>query len=123
LERLYTSYKDRVGFLFVYIHEAHASDEWQMPDNEKEGVVFVQPTTLSQRRDVARQACQRMDLSIPCVVDEVDNRVDSAYAAWPERMFVIDLAGRIAYVGQQGPWGFKPGEVEHWLRKNVGPAK
>ena len=27
------------------------------------------------------------------------------YAAWPERLFVVDQKGEIAYVGGQYPWG------------------
>jgi hypothetical protein len=60
---------------------------------------------------------------MPRVVDDLDNKVDGLYAGWPERMFVVDAAGRIAYAGNQGPWGFKPDEVESWLRKNVGPRR
>ena len=120
---MYGEYHDRVAFLFVYIHEAHAADEWQMPANVKEGVVYEQPKTLSARQSVAGRCCSQMKLSMPCVVDELDNAVDTAYAGWPERMFVVDAAGRIAYAGNQGPWGFKPNVVENWLRKNIGRPK
>jgi hypothetical protein len=116
---MYQKYKDKAAFLFVYVREAHASDEWQMPSNVTENVVFAQPATLPQRREVAKEGCQRMALSIPTVVDEMDDRVENAYAAWPERMFVIDADGRVAYAGAQGPWGFKPAEVERWLRRNL----
>jgi hypothetical protein len=33
----------------------------------------------------------------------------------PDRMFVIDRAGRVAYKGGRGPFGFKPGEMEQSL--------
>ena len=118
---MYQAYRDRVAFLFVYIHEAHAADEWQMPANVKEGVVYEQPKTLSARQSVAGRCCSQMKLSMPCVVDELDNKVDNLYVGWPERMFVVDAAGGIAYAGKQGPWGFKPNQVEQWLRENVGP--
>ncbi len=116
---MFTRYRDRVAFLFVYIREAHPSDGWQMPTNEQENVVFAQPRTVAERRGVAQACCERMKVSMPCVVDEIDNRVDNAYAAWPERFFVVGADGRIAYAGEQGPWGFKPAEVEKWLKKHV----
>lgn len=116
---MYRDYRDRAAFLFVYIYEAHPSDAWQMPVNEKDGVVFRQPGTLAARQDVAAQCCTAMKLSMPCVVDQIDNRVDEAYAAWPERFFIIGADGRIAYAGRPGPWGFRPDEVEAWLRKNA----
>jgi hypothetical protein len=119
---MYQSYKDRAAFLFVYVQEAHPDDGWQMPANVKDGVVFQQPKTMDSRCGVARQCCERLKLSMPCVVDSMDNRVDEAYAAWPERMFVIDSAGTIVYAGKPGPFGFKPQEVETWLRRNLSGA-
>lgn len=92
-----------------------------MPANEKEGIVFKQPKTHTARQTVAGRCCAAMKLSMPCVVDDIDNKVDDAYAGWPERIFVIDAEDRVAYAGHQGPWGFKPAEVEGWLRKNIGP--
>lgn len=116
---MYQTYKDRATFLFVYIHEAHPSDGWQMPANEKQGVVFKEPTTLDERRGVATKCCSRLKLSMPCVVDTMDNKVDKLYAGWPERLFVIGENGRIAYAGGEGPFGYKPEEVEKWLGKNL----
>ena len=42
---MYNTYKDRAGFLFVYIDEAHPEDGWQMDSNTEEAVVFDRPTT------------------------------------------------------------------------------
>lgn len=119
---MFQQYGDRVGFLFVYIQEAHADDEWQMDVNIEDGVVFDQPTNFLDRREVAQQCSGELGLSMPGVVDGMDNAVDTAYAAWPERLYVVGADGRIAYAGQHGPWGFKPDEVEAWLDANVGSA-
>ena len=100
----------------VYIREAHPSDEWQLPANLEQQVVIAQPRSDAARSEVAGECCSRLKVSMPCVVDSLDNAVDAAYAAWPERLFGVDREGRIAYVGQQGPWGYKPEEVEEWLR-------
>lgn len=118
---MFQQYGDRVGFLFVYIQEAHAADEWQLDVNITDGVVFEQPTTFSARQGAARQCSGELGLSMPGVIDGLDNAVDEAYAAWPERLFVIGVDDRIAYAGQQGPFGFKPEELATWLRTNVGP--
>jgi len=123
LEKLYQGYKDRAAFLFVYIREAHPDDGWQMDENKKEGVVFKKTKTLAERQEVAGKCCVGLKLSMPCVIDGLDNKVDEAYAAWPERIFIVDAQGKIAYAGAQGPWGFKPGEAEAWLKVNVGPTK
>ena len=116
---MYQTYRDRAAFLFVYVREAHPSDEWQMGSNVKEGVVFTQPKTAEARHDVARQCCTKLALTMPSVVDGIDNHVDELYAAWPERIFIVGKDGRIAYAGEQGPFGFDPKEAAAWLKKNA----
>ena len=88
-----------------------------MEENKTERVVFNRPQNWNARKSVAQTCCSKLNLSMPCVVDTIDNKVDNLYAGWPERLFVIDRAGWIAYAGKQGPWGFKPEEVERALRR------
>jgi hypothetical protein len=45
----------------------------------------------------------------------MDNGASAAFAAWPERLVLIDPAGRIAYPGSPGPWGFSPEEAQEYL--------
>ncbi len=52
----------------------------------------------------------------------IDNAVDNLYAAWSERIFVIDQHGKIVYARKQGPWGFKPNDAERALRRLVSAA-
>lgn len=70
---------------------------------------------------MATGCSKALKLTMPGLVDDMNNTTDIAYAGWPERLFVVDKGGRIAYTGKQGPWGFKPDHVAKWLRKNVGP--
>ena len=39
----------------------------------------------------------------------------NVYAAWPERLYIIDSAGLIAYKGGIGPVFFFPRKVGLWL--------
>jgi len=91
-------------------------------DNVKDDVVIAQPKDDAARKTAATSCSTRLKISMPVLVDKIDNRVDSLYAGWPERMFVVDREGKIAYAGKQGPWGFKPQEVAEWLKKNLGPT-
>lgn len=101
----------------MYIREAHPTDEWQMRDNEKEGVCYPQPKTLAQRVAIAGDFVRRFHYGIPVVVDPMDNRADAVYAGWPERFYVVGEDGRIAYKGKPGPFGYHPEEVEDWLAR------
>ena len=117
MRKLARDYGDRAAFLFVYIREAHPEGGWQVASNRKDGVVFRDAVRWAERRDVAKTCCTRLKLDMPVVVDTIDNTVDDLYAGWPERMFVVDRDGVVAYAGAQGPWGFKPAEAERALKK------
>ncbi len=94
-----------------------------MESNEEDEVLFDQPTTFTERREIAQSCAASLALTMPCVVDDMENTVDEAYCAWPERLFVVDVEGRIAQAGMQGPFGFEPSEVKEWLRGNVGKPR
>jgi len=117
LEGLYRKYRNRVAVYVVYIREAHPEDGWQVPANLREKVVFTQPKTVEERTHVARTFCTRLKLSIPCLIDELDDKVNRAYAAWPDRLYVVGRDGEIVYKSGRGPRGFKPAEAEQALRQ------
>ena len=64
-----------------------------------------------ERKAAAAQACSMLKLPFPVVVDAMHDAVAQRWSAWPERLFVIGADGRVAYVGEQGPWGFWPLEA------------
>ncbi len=114
---MFEQYKDRAAFFIVYIQEAHASDVWQMESNIKQHVVFANPKTYEERTDVAGACVRNLHLSIPAVLDGLDNRTDIAYTGWPDRLYVIDRSGHVAYKSKAGPFGFHPKEMEDSLKR------
>jgi hypothetical protein len=108
-------YSDVAEFVLVYVKEAHPEDEWQMEVNEREKVVFRQPTTFEARMEIAQKFVEVMDVKTTCLVDDIANTAGICYAAWPERLYVIDTTGRIAYKGGMGPFDFRPSEVAAFL--------
>lgn len=109
---MYADYGDRVHFYVVYIQEAHPTDGWQLPINEQEEVLFAQPKTDGDREHVAHACSLGLDISIPMLIDRITNEVERAYAALPDRLYLVDAGGKIAYRSEPGPWGFKPDELE-----------
>jgi len=45
------------------------------------------------------------------------NTAGSAYAGWPDRIYVIGKDGSIAMKGERGPWGFDPAAAERSLQQ------
>jgi hypothetical protein len=120
VDSIYERYRDRADFLTVYIREAHPTDEWQMTANERENVCYAQPRTLEQRLRIVNDFVGRFDYRIPLAVDPMENPADQIYAGWPERLYVVDESGVIAYKGKTGPFGYHPEEVGAWLAQRFG---
>lgn len=121
--QIYNDYKDHADFLTVYVREAHPTDEWQMKSNLKDDVCYAQPKTLEQRVAIAKDFTARYKFPLPFGIDDMSNAADTAYAAWPERLYIIDETGHIVYRGGMGPFHYKPAEVREWLAAKYGPVK
>lgn len=105
---LYDGYSDRVQFLVIYIREAHPVDGWDLGSPNR----IYDPQTMEERRAVAGTCEAALEYGIKTYVDEMDDQVMTAYAAWPERLYLIERNGRVIYSGGLGPWGFKPAELK-----------
>jgi hypothetical protein len=57
---------------------------------------------------VARKFAEQLEVSIPILVDTIDDQVERAYAGWPDRIYILGADCRIAHKGEPGPGGFAP---------------
>ncbi len=115
VERIYQIYKDKADFLLVYIREAHPGS--QIP-GINEGQAINQTETLAERMKLAAEFASELKLTMPVVVDREDNKVNATYAGWPNRLVIVGVDGKIAYMEKSGA-GFMWGEVEDWLKNFV----
>jgi hypothetical protein len=104
----------------VYIREAHALDG-RAPMGGDDAPIVEEPLTFGERRAVANLCMARLDLEpMPALVDGMDNAVERAYAAAPDRLYLVARDGRVAYRSGRGPFGFKPDELEAAIRRELG---
>ena len=94
-----------------------------MKSNVKDDVCYAQPKTLEQRVYIANDFIKRYKYPVPFGIDDMSNAAEGAYAAWPERLYVIDEHGHIAYRGGNGPFKYNPKEVRSWLAARYGEVK
>jgi hypothetical protein len=116
---MYETYKDEAAIYLVYILEAHPVDGGKTPVNEKDGIKVNQPKTYEERVKVAGDCIKDLKLALPCLVDDMQNSAQKGYAGWPDRIYVIDAEGKVAYKGEPGPRGFKPADAADALKKLV----
>jgi iodothyronine deiodinase-like protein len=105
----------------IYILEAHPIDAWQDDDNQKAKIAVASAKSEADRCAMAETCMTKLSLKIPPLVDDLANSTEIAYTGWPDRLYVIDRDGKVAYKSLPGPYGFKPAEVEETLKKLEAP--
>jgi len=124
MKTLFETYSDKAIFLMVYIREAHPARADQTAENADwkaiDGVVFHQPEKYKQRLKLVEAACTFWELNFPALVDVIEPSIGNLYNASPNRLYIIDTEGRIAYRGSKGPRGVNAHEGELELRKLLG---
>jgi hypothetical protein len=113
-------YGAEVEFILVYIREAHSTDGWQVPRNEREGVLLESAKTMDQKEEHATACARKLDIRFTTLVDGMDNAVENDYAGFPDRLYLVDKSGVIRYKSAPGPQGFKPAELEAAIQKELG---
>jgi hypothetical protein len=89
--------------------------------NVREKIVFNDPTTIEERRKAASDFAKQFKVTLPILVDTLDDKLEGIFAAWPDRIYVLDRDGKVAYKGGPGPRGFKVKEAEAALKKVLTP--
>ena len=119
-------YSNNVICITIYVREAHASDEWALDMNEKSGISYAKPTSLEERRIIAKRAIDElMDADAIVYIDGVkENAVNRAYSAVPIRICAIDVNGDLAFRTEgNGPFGYKPEELASFLETSFGKVQ
>jgi len=107
LSKLHLKYHTKVNFLFVYILEAHAQDEWPIRSSrdtpKNSPVLFNQTKCLGDRCFVANEFKNDFCLEFPIVLDDpLTNSFEKLYAPWPVRIYVVDKDKKLLYKAQPG---------------------
>jgi hypothetical protein len=133
LGKLYEKFRQKVQFLNIYIREAHPVDGWWLGKGAFRAVIklsrskaalnIYDPTTIEERREVAGQCVGALHYGIPTYVDDMDDAVNQSYAAWPTRLYLIGLDGKVVYGGGLGPFDFKPAVLEKEIKKYLEEIK
>jgi len=119
IQELYKKYHPDIQFLSIYIREAHPKDGWWLGNRFTKKLIerifttrasmeHDDPKTIEERRAVAGECNQALEYGVRTYVDEMDDYVNTTYAAWPTRLYLINLDGKIVYAGGLGPYDFKP---------------
>jgi type I thyroxine 5'-deiodinase len=83
-----------------------------MPSNVRDKVIFRNPRNDAERGQVAESCVRTLGIQFPALIDGIDNAIETQYTGWPDRLFLIDRAGKVAYKSEPGPFGFHPAALQ-----------
>jgi tetratricopeptide (TPR) repeat protein len=121
LKHIAQANRGSVDFRLVYIREAHAEggaeSQWQSTINIKEGITLAPARTLPEKQDHAALCLRKLDLPFPAVVDGMDGAAETAYQAWPSRLYLVGSDGKVAFQTRLGELDFRAAELEAAIRE------
>src|SRR5262245_33919103 len=97
-----THFGDRLSIVVLYVIEPHPWDEpspytqkkhWWRLNNIVEGIFRRQPLTLDERAHYARELIDRIDLSVPVMLDSMNNEGWDKFGGGPNMALLIGRDG------------------------------
>ena len=83
-------------------------------------ISVMQPTTFGERVDVAKQMCHKLDISIPTLIDGLDNAVGTAYSGSPDRLYLVARSGNDRLQRRPGTVRIPTGGVGNGYQQGIG---
>jgi hypothetical protein len=97
-EQLFESHKKTIDFKIVYIRDTHPVLGFRAPTNDRLNIAAEkEPKNLADREKWACEDRKKMKCTIPVVMDTFDDKTLRAYDAFPQRIYVLDKNGKVAY--------------------------
>ena len=112
---MYREYKGnkKVAFFLVYVREAHPV---RKAANTSDHRSVTKHKTMNSKVLAASKCLKGLKLSLPCLIDTLEGKVERAYRGKPAATAVVDINGKVVF-HSHGPRGVRPGKVRKVLKK------
>lgn len=96
LEKLNVEVGTRANLYVVYTKEIHPLGGWEVERNKEEKIQVERPTTIAGRETIARECRGVLHLSMPFLIDDMNDTAATALGLYPNGAVVINRDGTIA---------------------------
>ena len=107
MEQLKKEFGGRATFLVVYTAEAHPSGGWEADRNKDEKVFVAQHKSIEDRKSEATIARERLKISIPIVLDDMEDSVARAFGVQQNSLVIVKEGKVVARQEWADPHGAK----------------
>jgi peroxiredoxin len=116
MEKMYRTYKHIARFFIVYIEEGRPSNCSRPAEYAGH---IIDSRNYGERCMTAGLFISEGNITIPVLIDNMNNSVKDDYSAWPARVFIIKKDGNVERASHKGTDGFKDGlkETARWLEE------
>ncbi|MEQ8221890.1 MAG: deiodinase-like protein [Candidatus Eremiobacterota bacterium] len=116
MEKIYRTYKYIARFFIVYIEEDRPSNCTRPAEYAGH---IIDARNYGERCMAASLFISEGNITIPVIIDNMNNSVKDDYSAWPARVFIIKKDGIVELASHKGTDGFKDGlkETARWLEE------
>lgn len=109
------AFTGRVRLQFIYIKEAHPTDEWSIGINAQQGVARPQCVTVEDRISAANKLLElQPGMKDNLILDTMANELNETYAAMSSRLYVVHK-NHVVYQGHVGPYELSPESLKAFL--------
>jgi len=117
LNQIAQRFEKAASFVFVYLAEAHASDEWPINQLDNE---IPRHQTIGDRRAAAESLVRAFPLhqAFEVVLDTMEDAFNHEFASWPFRFWII-VDGRVALKPLPQASTYDVNELGRWLETYV----
>jgi len=113
---LQNKYLNQVHFVYVYIEEAHADDEWPLSTT----FTIKQHKTIEERLAAAQRLVEEFGSKIPVLVDSMTNEFNREFSVWPERWFLLNTEGKLIFVAYPtSEFGFERSYIDLFVQQEL----
>jgi hypothetical protein len=95
LERIKREYGTRINPIIVYTAENHPVGKWEVQRNKDEGISVEAHKDMDARIAAARKARDAMKITVPIVIDSMDDATAGAYGGTTNAAILIGRDGTI----------------------------
>jgi len=97
IEQVRREYSPRINVMLIYTRENYPAGQWDVERNKQDDVLIAEHADMNARITAAKQARDRLKLTVPIVLDSMDNKTATDYDGFSNAAVLIGRDGTVLF--------------------------